>query len=108
MPPAAISRSSTYLPKICGNIGTRYVSATAGFLLLSGCSTKVSREIELPLTVHSLASCPIPTPAELGMGALGDFPTSNSTVESLSLTAQKEKLTFPSDTLALAASAHSE
>jgi len=39
------------------------------------------------------------------MAALGDFPISNSTVESLSLSAQKQKLTFPSDTLALAASA---
>ncbi len=62
----------------------------------------------LPLAVHTLASCPIPTPAQLDMGALGDFPTSHDTVESLSLTAQNAKLTFPSDTLALQASARSE
>ncbi|MEI9953880.1 MAG: hypothetical protein WDO74_34110 [Pseudomonadota bacterium] len=108
MPPAAISRSSTYLPKICGNIARVHVSAAAAFWLLSGCSEAETHEIVLPLAVHTLASCPIPTPAQLDMGALGDFPTSHDTVESLSLTAQNAKLTFPSDTLALQASARSE
>lgn len=42
------------------------------------------------------------------MSALGDFPASNDTVEALSLSAQKQRLTFPSDTVALAASAHPE
>ena len=42
------------------------------------------------------------------MGALGDFPTSDSTVKSLSLTAQNVRLGFPSNTLALHASARPE
>lgn len=62
----------------------------------------------LPLTVHSLPSCPIPTPAELSLRALGDFSTNDATVESLSLTAQNTKLSFPSDTLALDSSAYPE
>jgi len=62
----------------------------------------------LPLTVHSLPSCPTPTPAQLGLSALGDFPTSNSTVKSLSLTAENVRLDFPSDTLALHARAQPE
>jgi hypothetical protein len=77
-------------------------------LLLSGCSAPETREIVLPLTVHSLASCPIPTPAELNLKALGDFPTNDGTVESLSLTAQNTRLSFPSDTLALDSSAYPE
>src|SRR6478735_920452 len=105
MPPAAISRSSTYLPKICGNIATVYVSAAAGFWLLSGCSAPEPREIVLPLTVHSLPSCPIPTPAQVDLAALGDFPTRNDTMKSLSLTAQGVRLGFPQSTLALAATA---
>src|SRR4051812_29684829 len=108
MPPAAISRSSTYLPKICGNIATVYVSAAAAFWLLSGCSAPAPREILLPLTVHSLASCPIATPALLDLGALGDFPTSNATTATLSLTAQNVRLDFPSDALALQAKARTE
>ena len=71
--------------------------------LLSGCSTPETREIVLPLTVHSLASRPIPTPAQLDLGALGDFPTSQDTTTSLSLGAQHVKLDFPSNTLALQA-----
>jgi hypothetical protein len=85
-----------------------HVSAAAAFWLLSGCSAPETREILLPLTVHSLPSCPIPTPAELNLRALGDFATSDATVASLSLTAQNEKLTFPSHTLALDSSAYPE
>jgi len=66
------------------------------------------REIELPLTVHSLSSQPIPTPAQLDLAALGDFPTSNQTASSLSLTAQNVRLDIPSDTLALEAVARPE
>ena len=60
------------------------------------------------MTAHSLPSCPIPTPAQLQLDALGDFPTSNRTGESLSLTAQNAELTFPSDTLALQATARAD
>src|SRR6187431_2832343 len=108
MPPAAISRSSTYLPKICGNIASAHVSAAAAFWLLSGCSPPEIREIELPLTVHSLASRPIPTPAQLDLAALGDFATSNQTASSLSLTAQNVRLDIPSNTLAVQAVARPE
>ena len=42
------------------------------------------------------------------MSALGDFPTSNGTGASLSLTAQNAALAFPSNTLAVEASARSD
>src|SRR6185369_4735326 len=103
MPPAAISRSSTYLPKICGNIATVYVSASAALWLLSGCAAPEPSEITLPLTVHALESRPVPTPAQVDLSALGDFPTSNDTTPTVSLTAQNVRLAFPSRTLALEA-----
>ncbi|HET7541295.1 MAG TPA: hypothetical protein VFK05_15560 [Polyangiaceae bacterium] len=108
MPPAAISRSSTYLPKICGNIASLYASAALALLLLSGCSAPEPQEIVLPLTVHALESCPIPTPTQVDLSALGDFPTSNDTTPTVSLTAQNVRLGIPSDTLALEASARPE
>src|SRR3954463_10020718 len=108
MPPAAISRSSTYLPKICGNIATLHVSAAVAAWLLSGCSAPEPQKIELPLRVHSLASCPTPAPAQLDLGALGDFPTSNGTSVTLPLSAQTVELGFPSRTLAVEAAAHPE
>jgi len=77
-------------------------------LLLSGCSAPEPQEILLPLTVHSLESCPVPTPAQVDLSALGDFPTSNDTTPSLSLTAQNVRLSLPSDTLALEATARPE
>ena len=42
------------------------------------------------------------------LDALGDFPTSNRTGESLSLTARNAELTFPSETLALQATARAD
>ncbi len=105
MPPAAISRSSTYLPKICGNIRTAHASAALFLSLLSGCSAPNAREISVPLWSHTLASCPLPGPANLSLSALGDFPVSNRTSEYLSLDAAGTQLVFPSDTLALEASA---
>src|SRR4051812_15351246 len=105
MPPAAISRSSTYFPKICGNIRTLYGSALAIFWLLSGCTEPPPHEIARPLAVHSLASCPVPTPAQLDLKALGDFPETPNTSEVLSLSAQNVKLGLPLSTLALEASA---
>ncbi len=62
----------------------------------------------LPLTVHALPSCPIPTPAQVDLAALGDFPTSNATTSTLALTAQDVRLGFPSHTLALEATAQPE
>jgi hypothetical protein len=91
------------LPKICGNIPTVYVSASAAFWLLSGCAAPEPSEILLPLTVHALESRPVPTPAQVDLSALGDFPTSNDTTPTVSLTAQNVRLGFPNDTLALEA-----
>lgn len=55
---------------------------------------------------HGLASCPVTQPARLDLAALGDFPTSNGTSESLSLAASDTHLGFPADVLALDAFAH--
>ena len=57
------------------------------------------------MAVHALASCPVPTPAQVDLTALGDFPASPSTFESLSFTAQHVALGLPLDTLALDAEA---
>src|SRR6187402_1258723 len=107
MPPAAISRSSTYLPKICGNIAALHASAI-GLLLLLGCTGKDAREIALPLRAHELESCAIPLPARVDLAALGDFPTDNRSSESISLSAQNKALAFPAETRALEARARSD
>ena len=60
------------------------------------------------MAVHSLGSCPVPTPARVELAALGEFPISNNTYESLSLTTQSAKLAFPAGTLALAATASAD
>jgi hypothetical protein len=60
------------------------------------------------LAVHALGSCPIPTPARVELAALGEFPISNNTYESLSLTAQNAKLAFPAGTLAVQATASAD
>src|SRR5882724_9719108 len=103
MPPAAISRSSTYLPKICGNIPAIQGSAAALIWLLSGCSARATLEKVLALRVHQLTDCPIAEPAHLELSALGDFPTSNRTGESLPVSVVDAKLSFPAATLALEA-----
>jgi hypothetical protein len=83
-------------------------SAAAILWLLSGCSGQRAREIALPLRVHQLQNRPVSEPALLDLAALGDFPTSNRTSESLSLSATDAKLDFPEATLALDASARPE
>jgi len=65
---------------------------------------RIGREITVPLWAHSLASCPLPTPANLDLSALGDFAVTNRTSEYLSLDAAGTKLAFPENTLALEAS----
>jgi hypothetical protein len=57
------------------------------------------------LALHSLASCPIPTPALVDLKALGDFPATPNTSENLSLAAENVKLALPLSALALEASA---
>src|SRR5450432_700249 len=108
MPPAAISRSSTYLPKICGNIERVHVSAALILWLLSGCSAPDDREIAVPLLAHTLADCPLPAPARLDLSALGDFPTTMRTSDSLPIDASGTRLGFPTNTLALEATANAD
>ena len=60
------------------------------------------------MAVHALSSCPVPTPARVELAALGEFPISNNTYESLSLTAQNARLAFPAGTRALEATASAE
>jgi hypothetical protein len=57
---------------------------------------------------HSLTSCPLPGPARLDLAALGDFPTSNRTSESLALDAAGTELAFPANMLALEATASAD
>lgn len=75
------------------------------FWLLSGCRAPAPHEIARPLTVHSLASCPVPTPAQVDLKALGDFPTTPNTSELLSWSARNVNLRLPLDTLAIEAGA---
>jgi len=62
----------------------------------------------VPLRAHSLASCAVPEPARLDLAALGDFPISNQTSESLSIGAAGTTLGFPAATLALEAVASAD
>jgi hypothetical protein len=79
MPPAAISRSSTYFPKICGNIpteeGSLLVAVLLGAILGSGCGSKEAVVTQVPLRANDLVSCPIEPRADfdLRLSALGDF-----------------------------------
>jgi hypothetical protein len=93
------------LPKICGNIERVHVSAALIVWLLSGCSAPNGPEISVSLQAHSLASCPLPDPALLDLAALGDFPISTQTSETLSVDATGTKLSFPTGTLAVDATA---
>jgi hypothetical protein len=91
MPPAAISRSSTYFPKICGNIAAKYRSAFPAFLLATGavgCSDPAPSVTTVEVGAHELAACPLPdrgpedpSPFRLTLMALGDFPASGFDVE---------------------------
>gem|GEM_PF-961339 len=82
-----------------------HVSAALIVWLLSGCSAPNGPEITVPLQAHALESCPSPDPALLDLAALGDFPITMQTSESLSLDASGTKLGFPASTLALEAEA---
>ncbi len=76
MPPRAISRSNTYLPKICGNMRARHLSATFALLVLQSCSSPPPAETQR-IVAHYAPLC---TPASDHSGsrtieirALGDF-----------------------------------
>src|SRR3954467_1117854 len=108
MPPAAISRSSTYFPKICGNIGARYPSAFFCAVLNSaGCSEPSTPVTTVSVTAHELAGCKIPdrgptdpSPFRLTLTALGPFPASRAGVaRDPGLRASGHALSFNSATI---------
>jgi len=104
MPPAAISRSSTYFPKICGNIAPGYRSAfragLLGFAVL-GCGAPDPNVTTLTVLTHELAgACAVAGDAteladyELALTALGPFSAGASTTANLGLDAQGRELAF--------------
>jgi hypothetical protein len=99
MPPEAISRSSTYLPKSCGNTLNRHVSALVLVWLVSGCEPAPLPDTELPVELTQLADCPVPdADLTIELEALGDFPPTNLSYESLEPTDEGARLRFPAAT----------
>ncbi|HWP05192.1 MAG TPA: hypothetical protein VNN72_05595, partial [Polyangiaceae bacterium] len=87
MPPAAISRSSTYFPKICGNIAPLQRSAFRAFLPLFAClacGTPDARVTTLGIATHELGGpCAVSDAGgsadySLSLTALGPFPARGS------------------------------
>jgi hypothetical protein len=107
MPPAAISRSSTYFPKICGNIAACQRSA---FLVLSLCLACRAEEAAVSTVIvgaHELSGCPLPPSSQrvtLTLTALGPFSLASSCgsercdVASVPLRGGGQPLGFPSET----------
>ncbi|HEY6560801.1 MAG TPA: hypothetical protein VI072_26170 [Polyangiaceae bacterium] len=101
MPPDASSRSSTYLPKTCGNIALAYRSAVRLLpLLFVGCGSESARVLHIH--AHAPAGCRVPAEANLQLRALGDFDVSNRTVEIVGASARERELPLPSATRAVA------
>src|SRR6186713_1668777 len=104
MPPAAISRSNMYLPKIWGNMGRWYVSAKAALLLLAACSPDPIPGPEVAIVAHQLDRCKLPDEqAQLELSALGDFDASERTSDFVTSDQAGAALAFPPDTLAVSA-----
>src|SRR5690606_9647674 len=121
MPPAAISRSSTYLPKICGYTGyegsgiqrigrggppslahrggdscaVRRLGLALSIAALCGC-TEAEPGPVLRVSTHGLAACPVPEGARLFLTAVGDFSASESTSDALPLGAAGDLAAPPS------------
>jgi hypothetical protein len=115
MPPAAISRSSTYFPKICGNIAANYRSAFLAVLLgLPGCSETTASVTTVSIGAHELSACPIPergptdpSPFRLTLTALGPFPASGFDVErDINLNRAGQELPFNTATVGVDALAN--
>jgi hypothetical protein len=107
MPPAPISRSSTYFPKIWGNIAR----GVAAFWLSLGSVACGASEPELvthTLRVYSLPGCAASGGAELELTAFGPFSPSNTTAEVLPLAAVDQALPFPARTRAIGALARDQ
>lgn len=114
MPPAASSRSSTYFPKICGNIAARYRSAFSGLALTTLACTEPSASVTtVSVDAHELSACPVPhrgpndpSPFRLSLTALGPFPASGFDVErQLDLDATGAPLSFNPATVGVDATA---
>lgn len=104
MPPAAISRSSMYLPKICGNMGRSKVSAKALAVLLAGCARDPIAGPEIAIVAHPLERCKLPDEqAQLELNALGDFDASERTSDFVTSDQPGAALAFPPETLAVSA-----
>jgi hypothetical protein len=107
MPPAAISRSSTYFPKICGNIAALHRSAFLFALLGFGCRAEEAPITTLVVAAHELQGCPLPPSSQsisLTLTALGPFPLESSCaparcdVASVPLRSAGQPLGFPAAT----------
>src|SRR5688572_4777369 len=104
MPPAAISRSNMYLPKIWGNMGRSYVSAKAALLLLAACGPDPVPGPEIAIVAHQLERCKLPDEqAQLELSALGDFDASERTSDFVTSDQTGAALAFPPETLAVTA-----
>jgi hypothetical protein len=110
MPPAAISRSSTYFPKICGNIAPHKRSSVWLFPLFLACAAPEPIEKTLAVRVYELPGCPLPrtadgelVPLTVELHALGDFRASNQTADFVRLDQRGQKLPFPAATRAVEA-----
>ena len=110
MPPAAISRSSTYFPKICGNIAPGYPSAFRAVWLAFGalgCGPQDPNVTTLVVVTHELAgACSVTGAAgaapsyDLALTALGPF-AGSATTANLDLAATHQELAFDPRTLGI-------
>jgi hypothetical protein len=101
MPPAAISRSSTYFPKICGNIAnlerSALPAALLGALIFGGCAPLEPVVIEVPVQANLLDSCPESDGGlTLSLTALGPFRAAPA--QNVTLDASGSALGFPAET----------
>src|SRR5690349_17555560 len=102
MPPDASSRSSTYLPKIWGNIPALYATASAAFLPAAGCDSAGAERIEI--SAHYVPACAPAAqsaPAQLELIALGDFDRTNDSVLILGSDAARAGVALPEGTRAV-------
>jgi hypothetical protein len=114
MPPAAISRSSTYFPKICGNIAAFHRSAFLVASLSIGCRAEEAPVTTVVVGAHELSGCPLPPSGQsvtLTLTALGPFPLESfcgrerCDVASVPLRGGGQALGFPLETAGVDATA---
>src|SRR5690606_3445440 len=94
--------SSTYLPKICGNMPVSYATVAAALALSCGCGSDARARIEI--AAHYVPACrpaPESAPAQLELIALGDFDRSNDSVAILASDAASRSVDLPAATRAV-------